>query len=62
MYLFLYNNISYPTVVTTVQNRVWLAMIGLNGIMETAFPPDDSETYLADPAYVYVGELEELQL
>jgi hypothetical protein len=61
VYLFLYDNNPYPTVVATVQHRVWLVMIGLNGLMETAFPPNDPETYLADPAYVYVGDLKELQ-
>jgi hypothetical protein len=48
-------------VVSTVQNKVWLVMIGLDGLMETAFPPDDSETYLADPAFAYVGQLQEWQ-
>ncbi len=62
VYLFLYDNTPYPTVVAPVQNRVWLVMIGLNSIMETAFPPNDPESYLADPAYVYLSRLKELQL
>jgi hypothetical protein len=61
VYLFVYNDIPYPTLVTTIQDRVWLAMIGIDSTMETAFPPDDPETYLADPAYTYLGQLEELQ-
>ena len=61
VYLFRYEDTPYPTLVTTVKNQDWLVMIGLDGIMETAFPPNDPETYLADPAYVYVGMLEELQ-
>jgi hypothetical protein len=47
--------------VTTLQDKIWLTMIGLDGLMETAFPPDEPETYLQDPAFVYVGVLEEFQ-
>jgi hypothetical protein len=61
VYLFLYENIPYPTLVTTVENKDWLVMIGMDGVIETAFPPNNTETYLADPAFVYVGISGELQ-
>ncbi len=60
VYFFWYNNTAYPTIVTPIHNRIWLVMVGSNGVMETAFPPDDPETYLADSAYIYMGPLKEL--
>jgi hypothetical protein len=60
IYLFQYRDSLYPTFVSTVQGTVWLVMIGLNGVIETAFPPSDPDTYLSDPAYLYVSEVEEL--
>jgi hypothetical protein len=34
-------------------------MFSLSGIMETAFPPDDPETYLADKRFEDLGEISE---
>ena len=36
-------------VVAEVEGVRWLVMLSLDGIMETAFPPEDPETYLARP-------------
>ena len=58
LYVFFYDDTSYPTVVATFGNREWLVIIDLNGVMETAFPPDDPTNYLADSAFVYVGLVE----
>jgi hypothetical protein len=35
-------------------------MRGLDGRMETAFLPNDPDTYLADPDFLYIHVLEEL--
>lgn len=35
-------------------------MFSLNGIMETAFPPTDPDTYLADSRFRYLGTMQEL--
>lgn len=50
----------YPTVVTHVEEVQWLVMLSLDGIMETAFPPEDVETYLVNPRFTRLGTLEEL--
>jgi hypothetical protein len=39
----------YPTVVAMVEERLWLVMMDANGVMETAFPPDDPEIYGFSP-------------
>jgi hypothetical protein len=35
-------------------------MIGLGGILETAFPPSNPQQYLSNPAFIYIGNLKEL--
>jgi hypothetical protein len=50
----------YPTVVAEVEGARWLVMVGLDSVMETAFPPEDPETYLADLRFQRLGTLEEL--
>ena len=50
----------YPTVVAEVEGARWLVMVGLDSIMETAFPPEDPETYLANLRFQRLGTLEEL--
>lgn len=59
VYVFQYNNIFYPTIVAPYQERVWLVMFGMNGVMETAFPPDDPVAYLEDPKYHLLGPIQE---
>jgi len=61
VYLFYYQSKSpYPTLTTKIENSDWVVIINLDGIMETAFPPEDLAGYLSDPAYRYVSSLEEL--
>jgi hypothetical protein len=52
----------YPTVVAEVEGIRWLVMLGLDGIMETAFPPEAPEAYLANLRFQRLGILEELGL
>ena len=61
--LFRYKTVSWYNLNMTANNQLEHINdnLRLDIIMETAFPPNDPETYLADPAYVYVGVLEELQ-
>ena len=60
VYIYRWGQDIYPTLVTTYQDQRWLVMFGLNGIMETAFPPTDPEEYLADPRFQHFGKMEEL--
>jgi hypothetical protein len=61
LYIFVYGKIVYPTIVALVDNKLWLVMMGINGVLETAFPPDDPESYLADSSFVYLGLLSDLE-
>jgi hypothetical protein len=60
VYIYHWGQDIYPTLVNTYQDQRWLVMFGLNGVMETAFPPTDPEEYLADPRFQYLGKMEEL--
>lgn len=53
---------AYPTVVAEVDGVRWLVMLGMDGVMETAFPPADPTMYLGDPRFTRLGTLEELGL
>jgi hypothetical protein len=50
----------YPTVVAELEGARWLVMFDLDGMMETAFPPEDPERYLANLRFQRRGTLEEL--
>lgn len=60
VYIYLWGQDIYPTLVNTYQDQQWLVMFRLNGIMETAFPPTDPEAYLADPRFRYLGKMQEM--
>ena len=59
LYVFQYGEILYPTIVAPYGGRVWLVMFGMNGVMETAFPPDDPVAYFEDPKYRLLGPIQE---
>lgn len=59
VYSFRYAQTLYPTIVAPYQGQLWLVMFGLDGIMETAFPPDDPIIYFQNPNYQRLGLLEE---
>ncbi len=61
VYVYHFGTKDYPTVVAPFEGRVWLVMFGLDGVLETAFPPDEPSTYFTpDSRYVFAGKLEEL--
>jgi hypothetical protein len=62
VFVYRWGETLYPTVVEEVEGAWWLVMVGLDSIMETAFPPEDPETYLAHLRFHRLGTLEELGL
>lgn len=60
VYVFVWQDDAYPTVVAEHEGRRWLVMFSLSGIMETAFPPSAPDEYLADPRFQYLGTVQEL--
>jgi hypothetical protein len=62
VFVYSWGESSYPTAVVEVEGVQWLVMVDLDGTMETAFPPEDPETYLANLRFQRLGTLEELGL
>jgi hypothetical protein len=62
VYVYVFDDQTYPVVVGTVGKQRWLAIFGLDGVMETAFPPTDATSYLSDLRFVRLGTLQELGL
>jgi hypothetical protein len=62
VFVYRWGETLYPTVVAEVEGAQWLVMVGLDSIMETALPPENLETYLANPRFQRLGTLEELGL
>ncbi len=60
VYIYLYGSTVYPTITSIIKEKLWLVMIGIDGILETAFPPEDPNNYLSNPNFIYLGILEEL--
>lgn len=60
VYVFRFGQTDYPTVVAPIAGRLWLVMFSLEGILETAFPPDDPQSYFQDPRYIQVGKMQEV--
>ncbi len=49
----------YPTVVSTYDQKVWLVMFSLSGVLETAFPPTSPQEYLSDRRFHDQGSVQE---
>lgn len=61
LYIYQDNDWIYPTIVAKYKNRLWLIMFSMEGIMETAFPPDNPTSYLGQLSFKYLGLLKELK-
>jgi hypothetical protein len=59
-YVFIYDQFMYPTLTAVVDKQLWLVMIGIDGVLETAFPPDNPQKYLSNDAFIYLGILQDL--
>ncbi len=60
VYIYCYQPLIYPTLTSTIDDKLWLVMLGIDGILETAFPPENPDTYLSNSAFTYLGILENL--
>jgi hypothetical protein len=62
VFVYRWGESAYPTVVAEIDAVRWLVMLGMDGIIETAFPPEDAATYLASPRFTRVGTLEDFRV
>ena len=59
IYLYHHGEATYVTVVAVIQNRHWLVMFSIDGLMESAFVIDRPDRYLNRSVFEMVGLLEE---
>jgi hypothetical protein len=60
VYLYHFGSRVYPSIVAQVQQKPWLVMFGLDGIMETAFVIESPQEYLGQPEFELIGQLWEV--
>ncbi len=59
LYIYTWRKALYPTIVAKHDGTIWLVMVSISGILETAFPPTDPDEYLADSRFLDGGMLME---
>jgi hypothetical protein len=62
VYVYVYGEKIYPTLVANIENKLWIVMISVEGVLETAFPPDLPESYLANSDFVDLSSVKELEI
>lgn len=60
IYLYEFRGAHYYAVRGFVQMKEWLVIFGAKGIMETAFPPKNIDSYLERRGFILLGRLEEV--
>ncbi len=60
LYVYWHGQVPYPTVVATIQSRVWLVMCDLDGVLESAYVVERPEHYLNRPVFELLGTLGEI--
>lgn len=43
-----------------VQDNEWLVIFGPDGVMETAFPPENIDDYLNKRGFIFIGQIKEV--
>ena len=61
VYVYQHGSVYYPTIVASSAGRTWLVMFSMDGILETAFPPNRPDTYFTDElGYHLLGRVREI--
>jgi hypothetical protein len=60
VYIYSTGESPYLAVDAWLNSRLWLVIVSFEGIMETAFVVENSETYLDREAFPYVGKMSEV--
>ena len=60
VFVYWHGQRSYPTVVTTIEERQWLVMFDLDGVLESAYIVERPDRYLNRSAFELLGTLGEI--
>ena len=59
VYLYIFGQARYYGIVGNTLGIEWLVLISSEGVMETAFPPDDTQGYIDKRGFEYLGKVGE---
>ena len=62
VYVYWHSGIPYVTLTAVIEDRCWLVMFDLDGLIESAFVVERPDRYLSNPAFVRSGTVGEVQL
>ncbi len=60
VYLYDFMGTHYYAVRGFTARNEWLVIFGRDGLMETAFPPENIDEYLEHRGFVFLGRIEEI--
>jgi len=60
VYLYKFGLDRYYVVRGKIKNLEWIVIFSKDGIVETAFPPGDTESYIEKRGFLYIGEIREI--
>lgn len=60
VFVYWHETVPYPTVVATIDNRSWLVMCDLDGVLESAYIVERPGHYLNRPVFELLGTLGEI--
>jgi hypothetical protein len=60
VYLYEFGDTHYYAIRGFSQDKEWLILFGAGGVMETAFPPEDTDGYLERRGFVLLGHIQEI--
>jgi len=60
VYVYWHKDTPYVTVVSVIQDRHWLVMFSLDGLMESAYVVEHPDRYLSKPVFDPLGSLSEV--
>ena len=60
VYIYRHHDVPYVAIVTIVQDRHWLVMFSMDGLMESAYVVEYPDRYLSKSAFDLIGSLSEV--
>ena len=60
LYLYDFKGSHYYAVRGFAQDREWLVIFGQGGVLETAFPPEETDDYLERRGFIFLGRIGEV--
>lgn len=60
VYIYWHFDTPYVAIVSILQSQHWLAMFGMDGLMESAYIVENPNRYLSKPVFDLIGPLSEV--